>query len=294
MISQRCGNDRGAMPREELGGAVSHGVLARAHRQALEMALQVRQQVAGRRVAPLRILPHRHQHDVVEVASQPPPQLFRRTVARDAHPRRRQRDFGAVLTCDLFYGRSTVLGLRRIRLHDRARHLVRAPGLQPVRPVPCQDLVENDAQRVNVGGGVDRLAADLLRAGVLRRQHARHGDCHLRRVHARLQHLRDAEIEQLGRAVLGDQNVAGLQVAVDDQVLVRVEQCRADLLEQRHALRRSQVIRIAIFVERLAVDQFHDEVRRPSAVVPPSKSRAMFGWLRLARIWRSRRKRSTT
>ena len=44
-----------------------------------------------------------------------------------------------------------------------------------------------------------------------------------------VEQLRDAEVEELGHAVLGHQDVAGLEVAVDDQVAVGVLHGVADL-----------------------------------------------------------------
>jgi len=43
---------------------------------------------------------------------------------------------------------------------------------------------------------------------------------------------------------------------VHDQVLVGVEQRGADLAEQFDPLRRSELMRIAVLVQRLALDQF--------------------------------------
>ena len=57
-----------------------------------------------------------------------------------------------------------------------------------------------------------------------------------RRGFARIEQLRDAEVEQLRRAFGRHQDVGGLQVAVHDQVLVRVLDGAADVEEQLQPL----------------------------------------------------------
>jgi hypothetical protein len=65
----------------------------------------------------------------------------------------------------------------------------------------------------------------LFRTGVLRRHHAgrRYRHPFLRR-----RNPRDAEVQQLRLAVGRQQNVPGLNIAVDDQALVRVVDGAAD------------------------------------------------------------------
>ena len=93
------------------------------------------------------------------------------------------------------------------------------------RRVPAgQQQVEQHAQRVDVGGGGDVAARELLGRRVLGRQR-RFALAGERRPLSRLvalQQLGDAEVEQLHLAVRGHQHVGGLEVAVHDQVRVRV------------------------------------------------------------------------
>jgi hypothetical protein len=72
--------------------------------------------------------------------------------------------------------------------------------------------------------------------------------------------LRDAEVKQPRHAVCRDQHIARLDVAMDDQILVRVSDRGADTLEQLQALGDRQVPSIAVLVDRLALDELHDEV----------------------------------
>ena len=77
---------------------------------------------------------------------------------------------------------------------------------------------------IDVAGGRDRFPAQLLGAGVLRGQATVHrsglflGD----QPTARREDLGDAEVEQLHLPATRDQDVRGFEVAVDDQVPVRV------------------------------------------------------------------------
>ncbi len=56
-------------------------------------------------------------------------------------------------------------------LADGLEDLGGRPRLEPIGPAAGQELVEHHAQRVDVAGRRDRLALDLLGAGVFRRQH---------------------------------------------------------------------------------------------------------------------------
>ena len=94
-----------------------------------------------------------------------------------------------------------------------------------------QQLVENDAQGEQVRASVDLLAADLLG------RHVRGAADHLARPRhvgrGRGGELADAEVGDLHAAVLGDQDVPGLDVAVDDVALVRVGQSLGRLADDR-------------------------------------------------------------
>ena len=194
-------------------------------------------------------------------------------------------------------------GLRMARLGrigsvshtTRAMSATRAAG-DAVRPPAGEQLVEQHAQRVDVGGGGHRLAAHLLGAGVLGRHQLQPGRGRRQRLpgHLGIEQLGDAEVEQLGHAVLGDQDVGRLDVAVDDQVLVRVLHRRRPAAGRCRAARRCRA-RATSAYSTSGAPSTNSITRygRPSGVVPPSSSRAMFGWSRPARICRSVRKRRT-
>src|SRR5262249_31586829 len=72
----------------------------------------------------------------------------------------------------------------------------------------------------------------------------------------------NAEVEQFGNAVGGDQNVRRFDVAMHDQVLVSVLNRGANLLEQPQSLRDVESPVFAVFIDAPTVDVFHREVRR--------------------------------
>ena len=121
-----------------------------------------------------------------------------------------------------------------------------------------EELVEDDAGRVEIGALVDRGSPRLLGREILSRPDDR----------ARLGHLAgpgpgDAEVGHLDAPLAVDEDVVGLDVAVDDPVLVGVPEGGEDLAGVRdrdgngaRAARHDQLL------ERAALDVLHhDEVR---------------------------------
>ena len=87
------------------------------------------------------------------------------------------------------------------------------------------ELVERDAERVEIAGGTGLLAADLLG------RHVADGadDDALGRQPAGVGEVGDAEVAERGGAVGGEPHVVGLDVAVHDAVLVRVGEAGGEL-----------------------------------------------------------------
>ena len=127
--------------------------------------------------------------------------------------------------------------------------------------MPAQQAVQQQAKGVDVRGRRYRLAQQLLR----RRIRGRHDDGALARQAVRrralsIDELRDAEVQQLRHALVGHEDVRRFDVAVHDQVLMRVVDRRADRLEQPQPVGDREALPIAVVVEADAVDVFHDEV----------------------------------
>src|SRR5262249_52984126 len=79
----------------------------------------------------------------------------------------------------------------------------------------------------------------------------------------RIDQLCNTEIEQLWDTLRCDENIARLKVAMNHQSLVRVMYCGADLTEQLKPLRDRKLKCIAVGVDAVALDQFHDQVWNP-------------------------------
>ena len=93
------------------------------------------------------------------------------------------------------------------------------------RDLAGEHLVEDDPERVDVGLRGDLVAERLLGRDVVgRAEHAAGGGQALR-----LERAGDAEVGDLGAALVVDQDVLRLDVAVDEAVLVRALERPADL-----------------------------------------------------------------
>ncbi len=237
--AQRRQRGHGRPPPRPLPGAHGQRRRPRPHRLAGPEAVQVVGERGGTGVAPGRLLAQALQADGFQVARQ----------AR-LQPRRRHR-------------------LARQRLQDGLHR--RAP--QERRP-PGQQVEEDGAQGVRVRGGTDLGAVGLDLFG---RQvaGAADDDAHLgqvgrrRRARGGVEVFGEAEVGDLGRAVVGQQDVGGLEVAVDDAPLVGVVNRPRHLGHQlRHrALPFGPRHRPAAGVRRLlqaaALGQFQRQVRLP-------------------------------
>ena len=82
--------------------------------------------------------------------------------------------------------------------------------------------------------------------------------------------LRQAEVEDLDPAVAGEEHVLGLQVAVDDALLVRGGEAARDLERVVERLARRERARREPVAQRLALEQLRDDVGRRRSCVPTS------------------------
>jgi hypothetical protein len=76
----------------------------------------------------------------------------------------------------------------------------------------------------------------------------------------RPQQLDDAEVEQLGYARGGDEDVGGLQIAMNHQVVVRIVNGITDDPKQVQTFVDGEVAAVTVFVDRLSVDEVHDQI----------------------------------
>ena len=158
---------------------------------------------------------------------------------------------------------------RRFLLADHPPDLVPRRLLEPLsfeRRRAGQELVEQHAQRIDVGARVD---VEVVELGLLGRHVKRCAQHHLmscvqRLLGQRLMHrLGQAEVDHLGHRLVvirRDQDVRGLQVAVNDAFLVRVLKRGADLDEEVQPFLDAQSRGVAILGDRHALDVFHHEI----------------------------------
>ena len=267
---RRRGSDRAAMAAHELRGPVAERVVPGQHRQAGAVPPHVLGELIHRGVAPHRLLAERLQHDGVEIPLEAAPQPLR--VGRTGAGARSRKGGGIGRHLGVEDGQARP---QRLGLAHHPGDVGDGPAGDAVRPAAGEQLVEQHAQRVDVGGGGHRLAAHLFGAGVLGRHQLQPGRRRRQRLpgHLGIEQLGDAEIEQLGDAVLGDQHVGRLDVAVDHQVLVRVLHRRGQLQEDVEPRVGVEHARFGVLDQRRAVDELHHQVRpavgRRAAVEQP-------------------------
>ena len=200
-----------------------------------------------------RICPRLRQHGLVGEKS---PQVIRH-IARRAIALRRvllQRLQADVLQIDGDF-RVASAGKRRLFLADTAQQVRLV--FSPKRRIAGQQFVEDGAQREHVATRIQILrAAGLLRREVLRGSRNVSG---LRKALARALIQGQAEIQQLGLQVRADQNIARLQIAVDDAALMQEMHGQRHLSHQFRPLLEAQGMRRP--VQRSAFHVLHHEMR---------------------------------
>ena len=142
-----------------------------------------------------------------------------------------------------------------------------ATRLERARQVRVRDgrragehLVQDRAKGPDIRSRRDRVTEQALRRRVAERPDHRRGrrQVAIRRIHQR----GDPEIDQVDRPVIVDQDVAGLDIAMDDPVVVRDGERVGDDAGDRDRLARGQRTAGDAFVERPALDEVHDQRRR--------------------------------
>jgi len=225
----------------------------------MEMPLNVLGQGMRGGVPPVRFLGHRFQREPIQVPTQSSPQAsdIRATLGRDLG-RRFSRN--PVQAC---------AGRLRIFLTDDASDVLR-PSLPESLGIegeyPGQQFVQDHAQRIDISSRVNALGGrfGLLGTHVLRRP----DKLALLGIQGPLrqglgQGLGNAKVDDLGdRPVLRErhQDVRGLEVPMDDPLVMRVLHRVADLQEQIQPLLDGQLVPIAVLGDGYARHEFHDEI----------------------------------
>ena len=249
-----------AVALRELARAVGGAGRARGDGLVPEVALEVEGEAVRGLVAPRAVPGHGLEHDPVEVAPERPPQVGHvgapvvgeglRAMGRGHARARPQR----VVLAEIGRGGAARL-LQLVRIEGQVageEQVERDPQAVDVRPRVHVEHGSLELLRAHEGGGAD----DLAHVGHERLvgQPPVHG-------------LGDAEVDDLGDglAVLDrDEDVRGLEVAVDDALLVRVLHGLAHLDEELHPLPGVEPLPVGVVGDGHAADQLHHEVRPPA------------------------------
>jgi len=226
--------DTDAMALQVAAHAIERGWRARGDRAPFARRGDVGQQCVHRAVARGRGLGQRLVHDGVQVGQQ--------RLRCAAHH---------------FPGRARRGGPGRLVAHPGDHRAQRQP-LQRQWRAPAQQEVQHRAKRVDVRTHAGAVVDDQLRRGEFRRQRylGRRGV----RIGVARQHPGDAEIEQVRVRPGVDEDIARLDVTVDDQALMRIGHGRGDLPEKRQACVETGPGMGEPGIERAAVDMLGDQV----------------------------------
>ena len=134
-------------------------------------------------------------------------------------------------------------------------------GIAGKRRAAGEHLVEHAAGGIQVGTHVDGLAARLLGRKVLCGAHHAlrlgHGGCGI------VQSAGDAEVHDLDHALLGNHDVAGLDIAVDNAHAMRIVERVKHAQHHLFAVALAEcAVELDDVAQGLALDVFHDDVRQ--------------------------------
>jgi hypothetical protein len=203
---------------------------------AVAHGLEREEQLARRREAIVGRLREAAAHDPLEARGQRPPG-GRRVVAQDGRARLRER---------------------------RPRE----------GPLAGEHLVQEDTEREDVAARLGGKAAHLLGGHVTaraqdraRRRPLEGGGAREVGAARRVEHSREAEVEDLHEAVAGHEDVVGLEVPVDDALLVGGGEAASDLRREVDGPeRRQRTGGGEVIPQRLALEQLEHDVRRPAGL----------------------------
>ena len=128
--------------------------------------------------------------------------------------------------------------------------------LAVVGRMPCEHLIHDDAQGIEIGPEIDPAALGLLRGNIVHRAQGFPGQGTLGRGHTG-----NAKVGHLYAAVLEDHDIVGLDVPVDDPAAVGMLQRLGDLRGKMQRLPPVEnPLLLHILLERNAVNQLHHDV----------------------------------
>ena len=249
-----------AMPPYEFLQAVARTRGTRDDRFVGQMPTDISRQPVGRFVAMRPIGVHGLHDNPIEIASQFLLEMPRigTTPLGDAlaHGRRRGEP-------DARCGRAGVATC------ETSQKLVQSDFRRVDGQVPHEQLVEHDAERIDVGTSihVHRRTVRLLRAHVGHGAHGKTGHGFRHDIGPLWpQRLRNAKVDDLRLRMsffVGDENVGRLEVAVNHALLVCVLYRFADADEELQTIAHVEPARVAELRERQTTHELHGKVRLP-------------------------------
>ncbi len=246
---ERRGAERTPVASDVARDPVDAADSARMHGVSRHMAPDVVGEVLDRLVALRRLFLQRMQHDRVEITAQMP----RKGLCTVESPGAR----GLVACAEDHRARQ-----RRRLFADETFDFGGAPVPEVEHRLSAEQFVEQRSELVHVAGDRGARPAHLLRRGVARRKKTvLRGGAFDIEASGHGERLGDAEVDQPGQAVRIDEHVRRLDVAMQDEVAVRVLHGFADAEKQLQPLRRRQLPRTAIRVDGLSLHVLHDVVR---------------------------------
>lgn len=254
---QSGGGNRSLVAADEFMGTVRDGIFARQNGIAGEVALDIGGQLFHGGIAALGFTAQSHQEDGVQIARK----LAGETRGADGAGGRDGGE-GDVAPCSSAFGQGYhSAGTAWFGVTDGIPDLAGHAGFEEERFVAGEQDIEEDTKGIGVGRGGDFLVEELLRACVLGRHHLDAGGGIGGRIGVGIEELGDAEIEEPDRAVFRYQNVAGLDVAVDHEILVSILDGGTDGEKEAEAGAEVELVRVTVFIDGRACDEVHDEKR---------------------------------
>ena len=149
----------------------------------------------------------------------------------------------------------------RFRMQHCMLELGAAAALAAKGQLAAGQLVEHDAEGIDVGRHADGAAGDLFGGRIGRCQAPARDQRQLAvGLHARVvEQAGDAEVQQLGAATLVQHHVAGLEIAVDDQLSMRMLDGARHFDEQLDARGQRQGVVARMGAQRLAGHVFQHQ-----------------------------------
>src|SRR5262245_31011721 len=235
------------MTADEFANTVCGGVTAsRNHGQPLQMASDILAELLYGRIPLSGILSHGFQDNVVQIACQQPLQARRVSLSQRTNRLTIVRRVARFIAIYGWWLSDNGTRTGRVLLANGSSDFVQTTAVQAIGLTSREQLIEHNAQRVDITGCRDGGAQDLLRTGILGRQwmQAFNGEFRNRLATLGTQEFCDSEIQQFRRAIGGHENVPRFQVAMHDKILVRVVDSAADRAEEFEPLGDIQLLRI--------------------------------------------------